>query len=339
MSILPPVGIVAFLLLASPAASLLADPPAPLAAPFSPDPANRSTGSAKRPLAVDDDDDDQPAPADRPTAPAPVGRYAFSLLDRRSSYGRDFFPDPFLGPEFDRETQLEFDYAHGEAPGRQENEADAQLQWNFVEQFTLSVEAGYDAEHGPGARTGGESDEAGPANAQGFEDVDVAVYHPVFEAVSQGRMLDYTVALRLDVGVPTHTAVSGSNVQLTPYLGQLFRLGEHVSVEAWTGPQFTLASRQTQRLLYGTLLGYQITRRQLALPFTRSVTPLFELDGQQPFSRHGADALLGVAGFNWQFAPLGELQPRLGVGYQFPVDRGARDQLRWGIVTQVFLDF
>ena len=147
------------------------------------------------------------------------------------------------------------------------------------------------------------------------------------------------MVLRLDVGVPTHTQVSGTDVQLTPYLGQLLRLGEHVSVEAWTGPQFTLSPRRTRQFLYGTSLGYRITRRQLALPFTRSVTPLFELDGQQPISRHGADALLGVAGFNWQFAPLGGLQPRLGVGYQFPVDRGARDQLRWGIVTQVFLDF
>ena len=338
MFILPPWSALAILLLILPLSFLLADPPGPVAAPLSPDPVNRFPGSSKRLLAVDDDDN-PPDPSDRQTAPEPSGRYEFGLLDRRSSYGGDFFPDPFIGPELDRETQWEVDYAHGESPDRRENQADAQVDWNFAEQFTLSVEAGYDSEHALGTHTGGGSDDPEPANARGFENVDVAVYHPVFEAISRGKTLDYTAVLRLDVGVPTYTKVSGTDVQLTPYLGQLLRLGEHVSVEAWTGPQFTLAPHRTNQFLYGTSLGYRITRRQLALPLTQSVTPLFELDGQQPFSRHGANVLIGVAGLNWQFAPFGELHPRVGVGYQFPVDRGGRDQLRWGIVTQLFLDF
>ena len=338
MSLLPPLGVFVTLLLGLPAPLLLADPPVRVVPP--PEPVvPHSPGSSSHLPTVDDDDGDLPAPSGQPTTPEPSGRYGFGLLDRRSSYGRDFFPDPFIGPEFDRESQLEFGYAHGEGPTRQENDADAQLEWNFVEQFTLSLEAGYDSEHGLSARVGGESDDLEPANARGFENVDVALFHPIFEAVSRGRMLDYTAALRLDVGIPTHTTVSGTDVQLTPYLGQLLRLGEHVSVEAWTGPQFTLAPRRTNQFLYGTSLGYRLVRRQLALPLTQSVTPLFELDGQQPFSHHGTAALFGVVGFNWQFVAFGEFRPRVGVGYQFPVDRGARDQLRWGIITRVFLDF
>ena len=209
-----------------------------------------------------------------------------------------------------------------------------------IGQLTLAGEFGYDAEHQPKI-PGGSTDakDNDTKQARGFENVDLAVYHPIFQAVSRDNRLDYTAAIRLDVGIPTDTAVSGSDVQLTPYLGQLLRVGEHVSVETWTGAEFTIAPHQTDQFIYGASFGYQLTHKQMSLPFTESVTPLFELDGRTPFSHPGQDALFGVVGLNWQFTGKGNWQPRLGLGYQFPIDQGARDQLHWGIITQIFLQF
>ena len=292
--------------------------------------AGSQPGSPRKTVLPADDDGDDDNPSRTPGASAPPARYLFGLLDHRSAYGKDFFQDPFLGPEFDRETQIELDYAHGEGRAQQTDEGGAQFQWNVLGQFTLAGEAGYDAER---ARTGGERE------GSGFENVGLAVYHPVFQAVNEDGAFDYTAVLRLDVGIPTHTPASGTDVLLTPYLGQLLRVGEHVGMEAWTGAQFTLASRQTTPFIYGASLGYRITRSQAALPLTRTVTPLFEIDGQTPFSNHGPDALFGVAGFNWEFAAVREWRPRISVGYQFPLDHAAREQLRWGIVTQIFFDF
>ena len=101
-------------------------------------PSSMPTGStewrltlAGRPVFLfDDDDDDNPRPAGLPTSNPASGRYFFGLLDNRSSYGKDFFPDPFIGPEFD-EQQVELDYLHGEKPAR-EDEVDAGIQWNVV---------------------------------------------------------------------------------------------------------------------------------------------------------------------------------------------------------------
>ena len=320
---------------------LPADPtPPPNGVATTPVPAGSSPSKpAKKIVPVaDSDDDDQPEVSSTPTAQRPAVRTLFGLLDSRSSYGRDFFPDPFLGPEFDRETQLELDYVRGQKGHQQSNEADAGFEWNFLGQFTVSGEFGYDSEHEqPERGISGAQDTTGE-NARGFEGVDLAVYHPVFEFVGKDGGFDYTAVGRLDVGIPTRTAVSGNDFKLTPYLGQLLRVGGHVSLEAWTGPQFTLASHQTNQLIYGAALGYEIARSQVALPVTKTVTPLLELDAQTPFSGRGRDALFGVAGFNWQFLSVVGLHPRLNVGYQFPLDHGARDELHWGIITQLFFD-
>ena len=289
----------------------------------------------------DNDDHDQKLQTDGSQTPArPEGRYLFGLLDHDSNYGKEFFPDPFLGPEFDRETQMEVDYQHGARSGQREDEGDAGFQWNPIGQLTLAGESGYDDEHQPRIPSDGANGKADKAdNGRGFENLDLAVYHPIFQAVSKDGRLDYSAVIRLDVGIPTQTAVSGTDVQLTPYLGQLLRVGEHISVEAWTGSQFTIGPHQTDQFIYGASFGYQITRHQWSLPFTQTVTPLLELAGKTPFSERGQDALVGVVGLNWQFAGKGDFQPRIGVGCEFPMDQGSRDQLRWGIITQVFLDF
>ena len=289
-------------------------------------------------LLLYDTDDEPIASADKQAMSPPAERYFFGLLDRRSREGKDFFPDPFLGPEFNRETQLELDYAHGESRGSSEDEADAGFQWNAFSQLTLAGEFGWDSEH-ESKTPGSHGEDVGGENGHGFENVDLAAYQPVFQAVSRDGIFDDTAVLRLDVGIPTHTAVSGTDLQLTPYLGQLLRIDEHFSLEAWAGAEFTVGPHRTDQLIDGALFGYRIDRHQVPLPWTESVTALLEFDGQQPFSGSGREALFGVAGVQWKFTGRGEWQPSIGVGYKFPVDQGAHDQLRWGIVTQAFLEF
>jgi len=296
--------------------------------------------SAGRPVFLfDDDDDDNPKPAGLPTSNPTSGRYFFGLLDNRSSYGKDFFPDPFIGPEFDSEQQVELDYLHGAKAGAREDEVDAGIQWNVVGQLTLAGEFGRDSQHEPGIGNGPEGDLAEREDGTGFENADLAAYHPIFQYVSADGQFDYTAVVRFDVGIPTRTRVSGKDVQLTPYLGQLLRVGDHVSIEAWTGSQFTIAPRQTDQFVYGASVGYRISHEQLPLPLTEQVTPLFELDGQTPWSGNGQDALFGVTGLNIQFKSLGKMQPGVELGYQFPIDQGAREQLHWGVVTEFLLEF
>jgi hypothetical protein len=292
--------------------------------------------SLNRPLLLDDDDDDaKPKPAGSPDTNPVASRYFFGLLDHQSSYGKDFFPDPFLGPEFDAEQQIELDYLHSEKPGLRDDEVDAGVQWNVLGQLTIAADFGWNSQH----QDGPQSNDADQDGGTGWESLDLAVYHPLIQYVTRDNFLDYTAVARLDVGIPTRTPASGSDVQLTPYLGQLLRIGDHISLETWTGSQFTIAPHQTSQFLYGASFGYQLSHSQLPLPDVQATIPSFEFDGQTPFSGNGQDALFAVAGININFNPIDEAQPTLQLGYQFPLDQGARDQLRWGIIAQLLLEF
>lgn len=313
-------------------------------AAFSPYACRSDSLSAPRSLFLDDDDDDdrkKPAtvPVGSVAGPSASGRYFFGLLDSRSSYGRDFFHDPFLGPEFDSEKQIELDYLHGEKRGFLHDEADAGFQWNVVGQLMIAGEFGWESQRAPlisgGAADGDDTD----GTLRGFENVDLAIYHPIFQFVSEDESIDYTACLRLDFGIPTRTRASTGDLQLTPYLGQMLRIGRHVSLEAWTGGAFTLAPHQTDMFIYGLSVGYQIFHEQLPLPLTEKLTPIIEMDGQTPFSSRGQDALFGIGGCDFHFRSIDGLDPHIEVGYQFPLDQGAQEQLRWGIIAQLFLEF
>jgi hypothetical protein len=286
-----------------------------------------------------DDSDDIPNTATSPASNPANGRYFFNLLDNRSSYGKDFFHDPFLGPELDSDQQIELDYAHGENAGTRDDELDAEFEWNIIGPLSIAGEFGWDSEQQSSFGGGDDGDDFDQQNAAGFENVDLAAYMPFFQFVSGDGEFDYTAVARLDFGIPTRTPVSGTDLQLTPYLGQLFRIGEHLSLEMWTGSQFTIAPDQTTQFIYGASLGYRIVHEKLPVPFTDGLTPIFEIDGQAPFSNGGRDALFGVVGIEVGFKPLGEMQPQIEIGYQFPIDAGASEQLRWGIITQIKLEF
>ena len=70
-------------------------------------------------------------------------------------------------------------------------------------------------------------------------------------------------------------------------------------------------------------------------------SPVFELSGETAVNGNnsGADSLLGNAAMRLNLESWGPLQPRLGVGYVFPIDQGGRDMLRWGIYTSLVFEF
>ena len=104
-------------------------------------------------------------------------------------------------------------------------------------------------------------------------------------------------------------------------------------------PNLSLPDQQ-DALVYGALLGWRIKHEELPAPLTESITPMLELDGSRPFTAAGGqDALSGVIGANLEFESIGHVQPALSIGWEFPIDQGARDQFRWGIIAQLFLSF
>ena len=119
----------------------------------------------------------------------------------------------------------------------------------------------------------------------------------------------------------------------------MLRVGDHFSLQVWTGPQWTIAPNRTNELIDGVMLGYCFTHRQIPLPLTESITPLLEFDGRQPFSGPGQDRWFGTVGVLWKSAAEGRFQPGVSVGYEFPLGQNARDQLRWGFAPQVLVGF
>ena len=56
-------------------------------------------------------------------------------------------------------------------------------------------------------------------------------------------------------------------------------------------------------------------------------------------SRATRESLFAVAGFDLSLKKAGPMQPHIAIGYEFPIDQGARDQLHWAILAQLVFDF
>jgi hypothetical protein len=53
----------------------------------------------------------------------------------------------------------------------------------------------------------------------------------------------------------------------------------------------------------------------------------------------GSDELLGNLAFRANLYSIGRVQPRLGVGYLFPIDQGGRENFHWGVYTSLVFEF
>jgi hypothetical protein len=273
-------------------------------------------------------------------APAASTRYGpLSLFDRRSSYGQFWFVEPLRGPEMDVDRELRVDYFHGENHGAQSDMVGAELEYNF-NLLTVELEVPY--ERDAASSFDSAAHRTIREKSQGIGNIELSARHPFFQHVSTDNVFDYTAVGAFEVALPSNSPIS-KDTEFVPQLFQLLRVGEYLSVEASTGVSFLAGPLEggVNTFEYNLVLGYNLEHEQLPLPAVLRTIPIFELNGERVLSGSdaGVNRLFGTVGFRLNFESIGPAQPRIGIGYVFPIDQGARDEFRWGILTSVVFEF
>jgi hypothetical protein len=256
----------------------------------------------------------------------------FGGLDHRSAFFQDFFPQPLLVDETSLETggELELSSLHTQAGDQRSDIVTAQVEKSFgLVTFELDVPYERDSD----------SDDV----SQGIGNIDLGARYPLYQIVSANGFFDTTMGVAMEVGIPVNSAVS-QNTELDPEIFNDLKLGEHFSFQTVLGYSALLGGGDNgglQTFEYGLVFGWSIKNSELPLPGVERFTPLFELEGETGLNQgeSGQNSLLGSAGFRLELKPIGDLQPSLGLGYVFPVDSGARDEVHWGIVSSLTVEF
>ena len=269
-----------------------------------------------------------PSPS-APPAEASTRYGLFDGLDHRSSYGLGVFPEPFLVDDSDLEVnEIRLDWLYTRGAGQQQNHAiSPELEKGFGN-LTVEVRFGYEIDHTPGATTRGWSSVKGGAR------------YPLFQAISPGGFADTTFGVASEVGIPVNSAFS-KNTEIVPAIFNDTKIGDF-TLQTVLGYSMLLGGGGEDGGLhtfeYGFTLGYAIQR---PLPAVEQFIPVFELSGARVLNKEnaGLNTLLGNAGFRVNLKSIGRAQPRLGIGYVFPLNRGGLDQLQSGVFTSLVFDF
>jgi len=274
-----------------------------------------------------------------PAAPQDT-RYFGGLLDSRSRYGHGWFPEPLRAPEMDVDDELRLDWFHAERSGFQADELTLEIEKSFG-LLTLEVEAGYERE----SERGIDPDTALSFHerSEGIGPIELSARHPIYQWVSDDERFDFTLAPALEVAIPSNSDVSKDG-EVVPKLFGLMRIGEHFSVQTSVGYSFVIGPEESgqQVLEYAAVFGWSFEQQDLTfLPGAiQRIIPLVEVVGERGLN-HGeyTNVLTGTAGVRVNFDSVGPFQPRIGVGYAFPIDDGGRDEFDWGIISSVVLEF
>ena len=209
--------------------------------------------------------------------------------------------------------------------------------------LTLELEAPYSRETTltRNALTG----RGGHDRAEGIGNVSIGARHPVYQWVSKDDFFDNTIVVGLEVGIPTNSSIS-KHTEIVPKLIDDLRLGEHFSIQTVLGYSFQLGSSPeggTHTFEYAAVFGYAFERKDLPAFFTGidRIIPILEIKGETGLNKGfgGQNNLTGTAGLRLNLKSIGVLQPRLGIGYVFPIDKGARNDFDWGIITSLVFEF
>jgi hypothetical protein len=283
------------------------------------------------------------APVASPAAAAAAGSSdrigLFGLLDDRSIYGKNWFPEPLSADESDVDNEVAFSEFHGEQKHAQTDQAFAEVEKSFG-LLTLEIGGGYESDRArvfnPDSNTY-ESD-----NEKGFTNIELGARHPIFEWVSADGRIDNTVVFGLEVSPPTQTRLS-HDTEIVPKFFDMLKLGDHVSVQTGLGVSTLIGpeARGEMTLEYDVVFGYELTHDVLPLPGVQSTIPIVEVDGETTLNKEdaGHDILTGTLGFRLVFDYIGTIQPKLGLGYSFPIDQGGRQDFHWGIVSSLIFEY
>jgi hypothetical protein len=281
------------------------------------------------------DADDQPAPnslnSTNSSAPS-EGRFGlFDSLDHHSLYNAEFFPEPFLIDDIGLEdNEIESTWFHSKSSDQTSDIGSVEYQKGIGE-LTLQAEIPYESNVSPGQST------------HGFGNIQLGARYPLYQVISASGMIDATFGLAMEGGIPVDSTVS-QNPELEPEIFNALRLGDHFAIQSVFGYSTLLGAGDdggTETLEYGFSFDYLIPSRDLRLPAVQQIIPMVELSGERGLNldEAGQNSFLGGAGFRAEFKPIGDMQPNLGLDYVFPLDKGAREELHWGFIVSVILEF
>ena len=250
----------------------------------------------------------------------------FNGLDHRSSYGLGVFPEPFLVDDSDLEVnEARVDWFYSRAAGHQQNNViTGELEKGFGN-LTLEVEVPY------------EIDKVGGQTTHGWDNIDLGARYPLFEAVSKGGDADTTFGVAVEVGIPTSTVFS-QNTEFVPKVFNDTRFG-NFTIQSIFGYSMLYGPGDDGGLKtfeYGFTLGYAI---QKPMSGVDQFIPIFELSGEKELNHDDTNSIIANAGFRINLKAIGRIQPRLGIGYVFPLNKAALDNLQSGIYTSLVFEF
>jgi len=279
-----------------------------------------------------------PAWADEPMASAtnstfaPDTRYGlFNGLDHRSWYSEGDFPEPFLVDDSGLEiNEARLDWLHTEASSRHNDTVTAEVEKGFGN-LTLEIEVPYERDWNSGAVS------------QGIGNIDLGARYPFYQYVSANEFFDTTFGGAIEVGIPASSAIS-INPEFVPKIFNDTKIGDHFTAQSVFGYS-TLAGGGAdgglQTFESGFTFGYAIPHQELPLPGVQRFIPMFELVGNTPMNHDnpGRTSLIGNACFRLNLKTIGRVQPRLGLGYVFPLNNDARADVHCGIVTSLVFEY
>ncbi len=266
-----------------------------------------------------------------------LGRPVFSSVSPKAQYGKGWFPEPLLAPEMDREQEVRLDWLHTEKRGVVGDNAKAEVEWSFG---LLTVEAEFKYERATDAAFDPVAGRTARSREEGIGSVELSARYPLFQHASSDGQFEYNLVGAFELALPTRTDVS-KDTEIVPQLFQLMRFGKNVSFQTSVGYSALIGAGEggVGTLEYSAVVGYSLDH--LPIPAVQRIIPIAELVGELPFNGEGRgiNNLTGVVGARIMFGSMGVFQPRLGIGYVFPVSSAAHDDFRWGIITSLAFEF
>lgn len=256
----------------------------------------------------------------------------FDALDHRSGYYADAFPEPLIvdetGPEPDGE--LEFNCLHTEATGQQSDLYNAQIEKSLgVVTFELGVPYQNVTDDGE--------------TFDGVPSIDVGARSPLYQFVSDNGVFDSTFGVDLEASIPVNSALD-INTELDPGVFDDIQLGNHFTIQSVFAYSVLLGGGDNggeQEFEYGFAFAYAVPHKDLPIPGVKTIYPMFEVSGELGLNQDesGQNSVLGSAGMRIVLKRIADLEPSIGLGYVFPMDSIARQEVHWGLAASFIVEF
>jgi hypothetical protein len=277
------------------------------------------------------DNDDSPATTNSWT-PQNSRFGLFGWLDHRSGYYQDSFPQALTVDDTSLEPggELELTYLHTAAGWQHSDQMSAELQ-KSIGLVTFELEVPYQRLFEPDGM------------AKGVGNIELHARCPFYQYVSDQAFFDDTLGVIGGVGIPVYSPVS-RNTELEGGLFNDAKLGRHFTLQTILEYDQLFGEGDeggAEEFDYGVVLGWSVSHEELPIPGIAKLTPLLELDGDLGLNldEAGQNSLLGSLGFRADFCSVLGLEPSLALSYVFPMSSAARDEVHWGIATNVTIGF